>query len=61
MGKVIEFKKQEETIPEYCWECVCGSQLFILMANGDVECKECGRIQNNVRSFDTRIPFNPAS
>jgi len=38
MGDVVNFRPPE---PEYCYVCGCGSQDFILMYGGLLECSGC--------------------
>lgn len=53
MGEVVKLER-EKSSPEYCWECACGCQQFILLINGDVLCPDCNYIQTRIQSFDTR-------
>lgn len=41
---------------EYCWECGCGSQQFILLRGGEVVCYDCEMTCTRVRHFDTTEP-----
>lgn len=44
MGEVVELKGPPE--PEYCMICSCGSQDFILLFGGLVQCSECRYISS---------------
>jgi ribosomal protein S27AE len=33
---------------EYCFQCPCGNQLFVLRPDARIECGHCGEIQNRL-------------
>lgn len=68
MGNVVELKKQKPPMEparlvklEYCWECGCGCQQFILLRGGEVVCYDCEMTCTRVRHFDTTQPPDKAS
>lgn len=63
MNTVLEFRQRRleallKPRDEFCWECGCGSQHFLLIKGGDVVCVECEMICTRLRHFDTTVPFN---
>lgn len=49
---VVELKRPEPIEKRQCWECGCGSQTFVLLAEGDVMCSECKAIMIDLRHFE---------
>lgn len=44
--KIIDFKKEAEKHERLIWQCDCGNCCFKLYEDGEIECTDCGTIQN---------------
>ena len=60
MNTVVEFRQRRlgailKHEKEYCWECGCGSQQFLLMKGGEIVCFDCEMICSRLRCFDTTV------
>lgn len=60
MGEVIELRQPAPI--EWCWECICGSQRFALLAKdygiggGQVQCIDCHTVHLNILWIDSDAP-----
>lgn len=48
MNKILNFNEEAEKKEPLIWRCDCGNCAFMIYENGDLECTDCGALQNGV-------------